>query len=476
MAIRSRETIRKWFRRGSYPLESQFSDWIDSFVHKEEKVPMSMVMGLESTLNSKYDALSGKFTAAMLSNVQDRLATAELQIESLSQSGHAGNSARFVNMNAWLLNDNGMELAEAIDGINGKHDMDEDPTGYYLSPGLIIAFFGETSRVWEIWQWTGNPYSVNPEEDWMNTECWIKLHPTETSGISVRRTSGLTLDTETGNLYVNVDGSTIVIDRNSGKLCVNAANLPLKTINGMSLIATTEDKNIEIIGGSGSGLTDWQKEYLDGLEEQQAASKFAVSLSVSPSSKEIDGTATTIQLTARATYEGQPVAATFSFANDSELTFEADQPTGTEKAEYVFAVPSGSAGQYSKSFQATATYSRNGKTMSKTASASCTLYAQCRILQTTGTTAPTAALISAATNKRRNIGGTYDIQITPGQYVWLCVPQGVGNVNKITSGGFAVPFEQPETVAVAYGAQTVNYRCYRISGAPQTSPMSVSIS
>nr|DAP45298.1 MAG TPA: hypothetical protein [Caudoviricetes sp.] len=295
-------------------------------------------------------------------------------------------------------------------------------------------------------------------------------------GISVGRTGGLVIDEATGNLRVNVDGATLVIDRSTGKIYVNAANLPLKTVNGESIIATPEDTDITITGGSGSGLSDWQKEYLDDLEEQQQAGKFAVSLSASPASKEIDGTATTIQLTARATYDGQPVAASFLFADESELTFEADQPTGTEKAEYVFAVPSGSAGQYSKSFQVTASYTSNGKVMNKSASATCTLYAQCRILQTAGTTAPTAAEITAATNRRRNITGSYQIAITPNKYVWLCVPEGIGSVSKITSSGFAVPFEAPVTVVVTFGAQTVNYRCYRISGAPQTSPMSVSIS
>lgn len=211
------------------------------------------------------------------------------------------------------------------------------------------------------------------------------------------------------------------------------------------------------------------------MEEQQQASKFAVSLSASPASKEIDGTATAIQLTARATYEGQPVAAAFSFANDSELTFEEKQLVGVEKANYVYQVPTGRAGQYSKSFQVTATYTRNGKAMSKTATATFSLYARARILQTAGTTAPTAAEVAAAITKRSDIRGSYAVPIEAGKYVWLCVPSGAVTIRSITSSGFAVPFEAPVTVAVVFGAQTVDYECYRLSGAPETSPVQITV-
>ena len=57
MAIRSIAQLKAWFKRGKYPTEAQFADWIDSFFHKEEdKVPISSVEGLSEQLNSKYDA------------------------------------------------------------------------------------------------------------------------------------------------------------------------------------------------------------------------------------------------------------------------------------------------------------------------------------------------------------------------------------------------------------------------------------
>ena len=61
MAIRSIAHLKAWFKRGKYPTEAQFADWIDSFFHKEEdKVPISSVEGLPEQLNGKYDAAAGE--------------------------------------------------------------------------------------------------------------------------------------------------------------------------------------------------------------------------------------------------------------------------------------------------------------------------------------------------------------------------------------------------------------------------------
>lgn len=60
MAIRSIAQLKAWFRRGKYPTEEQFSDWMDSYVHKEEsKIPIAQVDGLPDQLNGKYPASSG---------------------------------------------------------------------------------------------------------------------------------------------------------------------------------------------------------------------------------------------------------------------------------------------------------------------------------------------------------------------------------------------------------------------------------
>ena len=51
MAIRSIAQLKAWFKRGSYPTEAQFADWIDSFFHKEEdKVPISSMQVMQLDL------------------------------------------------------------------------------------------------------------------------------------------------------------------------------------------------------------------------------------------------------------------------------------------------------------------------------------------------------------------------------------------------------------------------------------------
>jgi len=52
MAIQSTNTLKNWFKRGLKPLQQQFYDWLDSYWHKDEKIPISTVEGLEVLLNN----------------------------------------------------------------------------------------------------------------------------------------------------------------------------------------------------------------------------------------------------------------------------------------------------------------------------------------------------------------------------------------------------------------------------------------
>ena len=303
-------------------------------------------------------------------------------------------------------------------------------------------------------------------------------------GLETDSVDRLVYDKETGTVYARYNGTfyttlwkdkSIVCDTdghfNTGILFyeVNAGTL------WMRLPETTDTDYLTQVnkctGGTGTGLTPWQEQYLKGLEEQEVAAKFSASATATPSSKEIDGTDTDVVISVSPTFDGSPVEATVTSAG---LTFA--KSGNAYKATAPFPKPTGTAGSYTKSWPVKVSYAKDGKTMEKNLNPSFSLYAQCRILQTAGTTAPTAAEITAATNKRRNITGSYQITITPNQYVWLCVPDGIGSVSKITSSGFAVPFEAAVNVSVAFGTQTVNYKCYRISGAPQTSPMDVNVS
>jgi hypothetical protein len=48
------------------PLESQFANWIDSFFHKDDEIPIDNVSGLNDIVNNKYDRASGEQLAVDL--------------------------------------------------------------------------------------------------------------------------------------------------------------------------------------------------------------------------------------------------------------------------------------------------------------------------------------------------------------------------------------------------------------------------
>lgn len=48
-------TLKSWFSKGKKPLASQFAAWIDSFWHKDEKIPIESISGLSNLLVNVYE-------------------------------------------------------------------------------------------------------------------------------------------------------------------------------------------------------------------------------------------------------------------------------------------------------------------------------------------------------------------------------------------------------------------------------------
>ena len=55
MAIQATNTIKQWFRTGLKPTQQQFWDWLDSFRHKDDKIPAADVEGIDELLLAKAD-------------------------------------------------------------------------------------------------------------------------------------------------------------------------------------------------------------------------------------------------------------------------------------------------------------------------------------------------------------------------------------------------------------------------------------
>jgi hypothetical protein len=68
MPIQSISTLKNWFRTALKPTQSQFWDWLDSYWHKSDQIPMGQVGGLNDALGGlasqeSFDALDVRVTA-----------------------------------------------------------------------------------------------------------------------------------------------------------------------------------------------------------------------------------------------------------------------------------------------------------------------------------------------------------------------------------------------------------------------------
>ena len=56
--IQTREQLKQWFRKFAYPTEGQFWDWLDSFWHKSEKIPVENIDGLNEAFSSAFSGIN----------------------------------------------------------------------------------------------------------------------------------------------------------------------------------------------------------------------------------------------------------------------------------------------------------------------------------------------------------------------------------------------------------------------------------
>jgi hypothetical protein len=48
-------TLKQWFKNGLKPSQEQFWAWMDSYWHKEEKIPVAVIEGINEILQGKAD-------------------------------------------------------------------------------------------------------------------------------------------------------------------------------------------------------------------------------------------------------------------------------------------------------------------------------------------------------------------------------------------------------------------------------------
>jgi hypothetical protein len=64
-------TLKNWFKTGLTPLQAQFHAWIDSYWHKDEKIPITAIEDIEDILDGKMDLVNGKVPPDQLDIIND---------------------------------------------------------------------------------------------------------------------------------------------------------------------------------------------------------------------------------------------------------------------------------------------------------------------------------------------------------------------------------------------------------------------
>lgn len=240
-------------------------------------------------------------------------------------------------------------------------------------------------------------------------------------------------------------------------------------------------KKLEL--GSDSGLTPWQKDYLEGLEEQQLT-EFTATIMLSQTQKDFDGTATTVTVYVTPKVNGSNVdvvvtgtssnlsGKTFTKGSDgrysTQVTLNAPASVSTPSITETFSVmvkrTHPTAGQFTKSLSATHTQNIKSYILKEATDA--------LIIN------DLATRFGTAWKSANSLKGTHSIPIASGgEWVFLVVPKTGSGISKVTSSGFDVPMTPVgEDVSVTKGSSTIHYMVIRTKSKPQSTPFNIVIS
>ncbi len=85
MATRTIEQLKQWFRKGLYPTQAQFWDWLDSYRHKSDTVAMHEVAGLTAALNKKYDQSEAQQLEKSVSDAMEQMDVIDTEMEDMRE-------------------------------------------------------------------------------------------------------------------------------------------------------------------------------------------------------------------------------------------------------------------------------------------------------------------------------------------------------------------------------------------------------
>ena len=71
-----KNTLKNWFKTGLKPLQAHFWAWLDSYWHKDEKIPMDNIDGMDTVLENKAEttAVDAKANADATGLAEEQIA------------------------------------------------------------------------------------------------------------------------------------------------------------------------------------------------------------------------------------------------------------------------------------------------------------------------------------------------------------------------------------------------------------------
>ena len=120
-------TLKQWFITAAKPTQAQFWNWLDSFWHKDEEIPVSNVENLENILINKADT---SVTNNIQNQVNNRYTKTEVD-NLLSQQGGGGNLMTFEHVG--LTQD---DIGKSVIVKNGKVQLPEFEPPIPMQPGI----------------------------------------------------------------------------------------------------------------------------------------------------------------------------------------------------------------------------------------------------------------------------------------------------------------------------------------------------
>lgn len=191
MPIQTRDQLKQWFQTRDKPTQSQFWDWLDSFIHKLEGIAVADVSGLSGQLANKVDV-------TQLSNYMT-IADGMLEITSVGTFATLSRAqARFV-----IFKDIGIfSILETPDLANNDTTFDSAEPGWLWNMILAIGGGGGGGMLADKFVMNAD-YTYNLDDGFSVDK--IKMMPTVAQSLKI----GLTIGGEEIMFEQTIAGGTV---------------------------------------------------------------------------------------------------------------------------------------------------------------------------------------------------------------------------------------------------------------------------